>query len=305
MYLPDSNSPLEFYKVFKKVDCIVSDIDGTLTLGSTPIIEQIKRKTIHLRKNNVITTIATGRPYRGAYNVIQELGIAYGTPMVLYNGGILLEHQTDHIVNEYYIPFVEAEKIINIVSKCAAGVYVYTCDTLKPDIYSLLREYKLNENVYYTGKVKRSNDVNGNQVLKLTGDSIRNKKIVSMLIERKELSDDVFGQIMDYLVSSSQVSYTDSGSGFIEVRALQDRKSIIIDELRNRKLREQAQKGLILAIGDNDNDVDLFEAADISVAVSNASLKAKQTADYWCRRENAAGYLDMLVVLENAKKYWK
>lgn len=60
-----------------------------------------------------------------------------------------------------------------------------------------------------------------------------------------------------------------------------------------------------MAIGDNDNDVDLFEAADISVAVSNASLKAKQTADYWCRRENAAGYLDMLVVIENARKYWK
>ena len=126
-----------------------------------------------------------------------------------------------------------------------------------------------------------------------------------MLIERKELSDEIFEQIMGYLSENSKVSYTDSGNGFIEVRASQNRKSIIIDELRKRKSSKQIEKGLILAIGDNDNDVDLFEAADISVAVSNASLKAKQTADYWCRRENAAGYLDMLVVIENARKYWK
>lgn len=305
MYLPDSNSPLYFYQTFTNVACIVSDIDGTLTLGSTPVIEQIRRKTINLRKNNVMTTIATGRPYCGAYKVIQELGVAHGTPVVLYNGGVLLEHQTDHIVNEYYIPLKEAIKIINIVSKCAAGVYVYTCDTLEPDIYSLLNEYRLNENVYYTGKVERKNDVNGKPVLKLTNNAIRDKKIVSMLIERKELSDDIFEQIMECLSENSEVSYTDSGSGFIEVRASQNRKSIIIDELRKRKSSKQIEKGLILAIGDNDNDVDLFEAADISVAVSNASLKAKQTADYWCRRENAAGYLDMLVVIENARKYWK
>ena len=305
MYLPDSNSPLYFYRVFTNVAYIVSDIDGTLTLGSTPVIEQIRRKTINLRRNNVMTTIATGRPYCGAYKVIQELGVAYGTPVVLYNGGVLLEHQTDHIVNEYYIPLKEAIKIINIVSKCAAGVYVYTCDTLEPDIYSLLNESRLNENVYYTGMVERKNDVNGKSVLKLTNNAIRDKKIVSMLIERKELSDEIFEQIMGYLSENSKVSYTDSGNGFIEVRASQNRKSIIIDELRKRKSSKQIEKGLILAIGDNDNDVDLFEAADISVAVSNASLKAKQTADYWCRRENAAGYLDMLVVIENARKYWK
>ena len=106
-YLPDNNSLLNEYCLFSEVNYIVSDIDGTLTKGSSPIFEQIRKKTIHLRKKRVITTVATGRPYRGAYNVIQQLGIVDGTPLVLYNGGVLLEHNTGHIIRECSIPFEE------------------------------------------------------------------------------------------------------------------------------------------------------------------------------------------------------
>lgn len=45
--------------------------------------------------------------------------------------------------------------------------------------------------------------------------------------------------------------------------------------------------------------------ADISVAVANSSSTARKTADYLCRRDCAEGYLDMLMVIETAKRYWK
>lgn len=76
--------------------------------------------------------------------------------------------------------------------------------------------------------------------------------------------------------SDPKVSYTDSGSGFIEIRTRQTEKSIIIEELRCRFPKDCAQKGKILAIGDNENDVDLFKLADISVAVANSSTLAKK-----------------------------
>ena len=59
--LPNNNSTLESFKTFSEVDCIVSDIDGTLTVGSTPILQQIRKKTNNLMKKNVTTSIATGR----------------------------------------------------------------------------------------------------------------------------------------------------------------------------------------------------------------------------------------------------
>ena len=303
--LPNSNSPLEDYRIFSEVNCIVSDIDGTLTCGSTPILEQIKKKTFSLRRNKVITTIATGRPYRGAYHIVNDLGIADGTPIVLYNGGVLLKHHTGHIIKEYAIPYVEMKRIVEIVAKYGAGIYIYTCDELEQDLFNILDLYRLNECVYYAGTKKVEVDINNFSTLPLKIAELKDKKVVSILIEKKELSLDANEEVMKYLDSDSQVSYTDSGSGFIEVRALQDKKSIIIDELRGRSSSNRYKSGKILAIGDNDNDIDLFENADISVAVANSSRNAKNIADFICENESAAGYLDMLIVIERAKRYWK
>ena len=300
--LPNGNSPLEYFRIFSKVDCIVSDIDGTLTVGSTPIFEQIKRKTNSLMRKNVITTIATGRPYRGAYRIIQELGIPDGTPIILYNGGVLLAHGTGDLIKEKFIPSHEAKKICDMVSECGAGVFVYTCEQSAPNIYNLLESYKLDEVVYYAGANKRLNDVNGFPIVPLNDKIFSKRNIVSILIERNELSSNIHYKIMEYLLSDSEVAYTDSGSGFIEIRATEDRKSSVIDVLRSRDNCGKDKK--ILAIGDNDNDIDMFESADISVAVGNASNMAKQAADYICERDRAAGYLDMLTVIEQAKRYY-
>lgn len=304
-YLPDKNSIIEDYRIFSDVDCIVSDIDGTLTKGFNPIFDQIRKKTAYLKEREVITTIATGRPYRGAYNVIQQLGIEAGTPLVLYNGGILLENDTGHIIKEFCIPFEEVQIIVNIVSQCGAGIYVYTYNGQISDGYSYFCVNGLEEEVYYGGKIKRKTDINGNHVKTLVLENIKEKKIASILLEKKDITKELWNQIKEYLKSDSKVSYTDSGSGFIEICAIQNKKSIVIDELRKRNIRKCMKKGKILAIGDNDNDIDLFKTADISVAVANASVQARKTADYLCRRECAKGYLDMLMVIENAKKRWR
>ena len=301
-YLPDKDSPSYFYKKFYDVDCIVSDIDGTLTFGEMPITQQIIQKTENLRYKNVVTTIATGRPFRGAHGVIRALGISEGTPLLFYNGAVLLEYSTGGVVESHTIPFDEAAEILNIVSGCQAGVYVYTCDISKKNIFNTSGN-GLHEQVYYIGGKVRNVDINGNEVLPLTMNVLKQGSIVSILIEKRDIPVEVCYQVMKFLKRNSNVSYTDSGNGFIEVCSMHNKKSIIVDELRRRKAKNKIKK--ILAIGDNDNDIDLFKAADISVAVANSSKKAKKSANYIGRKSDADGYLEMLTVIEKAKRlYW-
>ena len=40
------------------------------------------------------------------------------------------------------------------------------------------------------------------------------------------------------------------------------------------------EKEEVLAIGDQDNDIDMIEAAGIGVAMGNGTLKLKETADF-------------------------
>lgn len=246
--------------------------------------------------------MATGRPYRGAYNVIQQLEIVDGTPLVLYNGGVLLEHNTGHIIRECSIPFEEVQTLVSLAGKCGAGIYVYTCEGDMSDIQLFFKSGELCEKVWYAGNIERRTDINGNYVKPMRLRDIKDKKVASILIERRELTELIGSQIIKYLESNPTVAYTDSGSGFIEIRAAQNKKSVLIEEL---KKRDSEKNGKILAIGDNDNDIDLFKMADISVAVANSSSTARKTADYLCRRDCAEGYLDMLMVIETAKRYWK
>ena len=240
-YLPDNNSLLNEYYLFSKVNYIVSDIDGTLTKGSNPIFEQIRKKTIQLRKKGVITTVATGRPYRGAYNVIKQLGIVDGTPLVLYNGGILLEHNTGHIIRECSIAFEEVQTLLHFVGKCGAGIYVYTCEEDISDIQSFFTSGELFEEVWYVGNIERRTDINGNDVKPMLLREIKDKNVVSILIERRELTELVGSQIIKYLESNPKLSYTDSGSGFIEIRAVQNKKSVLIEELKKRDSKKKGK----------------------------------------------------------------
>ena len=108
---------------------------------------------------------------------------------------------------------------------------------------------------------------------------------------------------MSYLENNKEkISFTDSGNGYIELKASGLAKGIIYKIL---KMQKKYKINKILAIGDNDNDKELFQLADISVAVANASPLAIEEADYICEKESAAGFLDMLEVIKTAKKYYR
>lgn len=283
----------EQYKKFSEIKYIVSDIDGTLTSQKLPIMAQIKEKSARLKELNVITTIATGRPYRGTYDIIKDLGISKGIPIALYNGGLVLEYMTGRILDKHIISYNIARNVIDIVSQYGVGIYAYVCDNLESQIV-----LNLNERVLYFGKKRISVDVNGFEVIPLTDLSLKANKIISILIEKKELPYKAYYNMITYLNTNKDISYTDSGNGFIEICGTRNKKSMLVREIRNRD-----KVGKILAIGDNDNDVDLFEAADMSIAVANSSIKAKNAADYVSSMEGELGYLEMLMVVEYAKQH--
>ena len=303
--LPDGNSVLNEYKPFADVDFIVTDLDGTLTNSDTPILEQIEKKIVYLKQMKVFTTIATGRTYKGARKLIENLHVIDGMPIALYNGGILLEHNRDNLIAMCTIPFYAVERILEIIGINSAGIYIYTFDMSIQDLHELLEPYHIKEEVYYTGYKCVQIDVNGTRVKPLNMDRIKNQNILSILLQRSELSEIVYDRLMFFFESEMMVDYTDSGSGFVEVKGALHNKGIIISELKKRERVSKYKANKILAIGDNDNDLDLLKIADISVVVANSSATAIEYADYVCANESAEGFLDMLTVIQRAKRYFK
>ena len=303
--LPNGNSGLDEYLPFADVDFIVTDLDGTLTVGVVPVLEQIKNKIVYLKRAGVFTTVATGRTYVGARELIEDLNIRAGMPIALYNGGVLIEHNSDNLIAICSIPYYAVEEILNIVGKKNSGIYIYTFDMAVQNFADLLKPDHIRETVYYTGRRCVKFDVNGTKVKELEMARIRNQNVVSILLQKNELAQKTYNQLMLFLETDIPVTFTDSGNGFVEIKGVLHDKSSIIRELKRQRKTKKYKTNKILAIGDNDNDLDLLKAADISVAVANASSRAIEYADYVCENANANGFLDMLTVIERAKYYFR
>lgn len=297
--LPDGNGRLEEYNEFINVGLIVTDIDGTLVMGRETIRKQIIRNLRSLRREKTRFTIATGRTYYGVKTLIDELEIERGMPIALYNGGVVLECGTNSVRYQNAISADVVEKIKDFVVSRGGRVLIYTFSNSQ-EILRSIDEIEIRENVYQYGGKEAGVDVNGLKIISIKNTEEITEQVNAILIEKGELEEKTREQLAGFLQKDNLVSYTDSGNGFVEIKGKGLNKGIIFDILKDMGIGTNEK---ILAIGDNDNDVELFQYADISVAVANSSQKAIENADYVCDHEGAEGFLDMLQVLIRARKY--
>ncbi|MCI8672535.1 MAG: HAD-IIB family hydrolase [Lachnospiraceae bacterium] len=297
--LPGPNSKLEEYFPFVDVDFIISDIDGTLISGSDSIIKQIKNKIKNLRQQKVQITVATGRNFYGTKMLLQDLEIKTGMPIALYNGGVVMEFGTENVLYKRIIDCNDVKRLLHDLLLITRLIYIYTFE-IRLNIFEEKKENFVIEKVYCIEMENYGYDVNGMRVEKIGISEIEDIPVISILISKKGLSNKEIKKILENLENNDRISFTDSGNGYIEIKANGLNKSIIFEMLKNQN-KYQANK--ILAIGDNDNDEELFKYADISVAVANSSAVAIEMANYICENESANGFLDMLNVLKTAKKY--
>ena len=65
-----------------------------------------------------------------------------------------MEYSTDGVVESDTIPFDEAAEILNIVSDCQVGVYVYTCDICKKTLLIHLGMFCMNRFIIWEANKK-------------------------------------------------------------------------------------------------------------------------------------------------------
>lgn len=311
--LPDLNSPLEQLMDFSTVDVIITDLDGTLVQHGTKILGQLQG--IQQKLNGVMVTIATGRTYAGAKSIADEMRIKKGTPITLYNGAVVLSYQTNTILYRKTIAnsvLKELCKLLDLKSQYLLAYYLMPGE--ESDIVetvhgfgagSLNRDFNNMEIIWHGNdhfdelgytSFKTTNGSKEGYIRSTVGRSLFHQTFepCSILIDKKVVADRT-DLLANYLESCPLISCTDSGGGFWEIRAKDVSKGIIFQYIDHEKK--------CIAIGDNDNDIELLRGADIGIAVANGSAAAKRAAQYQCRREGTSGVLELIRTIREAKRY--
>jgi Cof subfamily protein (haloacid dehalogenase superfamily) len=293
--LPGHFAPLEELVPFSHVHLVAFDLDGTLlkTPDQAPG-ERVKQLGGSAKSFGVRLTLATGRTLTGAQNTLSALGDLGSTPIILYNGSLVIQPGPRRIIAHRQIDASIVKKVVSAGRQSDSDLFIYSVDADKDDSSIELSSW---ETVRFSGSSSPPDcEFNGMPVLLLNEAEIPGPATAILVLLRPDKDQ---AALKEFLTAIPEISITSSGQSYIEVRPFGSSKAAgMADVARCLNL----QQSDVLAVGDNDNDVELLEWAGIGVAVKGASPSAMAVSDYVSHYGAERAAIEVLDLVRKAKR---
>ena len=252
----------------------ISDLDNTL-LNSDSVLSDYTKNTLNeLISKGIDFTVATGRTTDAAQQIMSDVEL--NIPIVSFNGVVIYSTKEKRCEKVFWLSTKTVIKIVNVLK--SHGVLF------------LMYEYKDNELIAYY-------------------ESLEHEPISDFIRDRKARYNSAFSQVGSFGdVSAEHIMYFTLKDTYDRIKPVYDvMKKVaniniaLVDDTSIDGLwwleifsadasKENAVKFLraeygynkVVGFGDNYNDLPMFKACDICVAVKNALSEVIAAADYIC-----------------------
>lgn len=253
----------------KKV--IILDIDGTLVSSKRELLKETKEALIQLQKQGNQVVLASGRPYKGMLELAYELEMEkYHGLLVCYNGSQVRDVQTEEILYNKPLSLEEARRILKHLKNFKVIPMIAE------------KDYFLVEDVY-GGILHELNDAN------IIAYESRGNGF--LLKEMKDLCEIDFAP--NKILTAAEPSYLKEHYQEIRAPFENDLSCMFTAPFYYEFTCKNVDKGNALkavfkgsteaeyiAFGDAENDLSMFEFADIGIAMGNADKQVQEKADH-------------------------
>ena len=253
------------------IKMVVTDIDGTIYTPEKGISPAVKACVQKLTNNGIYVAIATGRSFSSTKSIADELGIQ--CPLICYQGGLINSYEGE-ILDVKYLNEDIAREIVKELRSRNIHMNVYIDDVLfVENDNDYIKAYVGDKGIDYF-KVDSFDELDFtklNKILAIDHDT----KLIENLI--KELQTK-YPQI--YVVKSTNI--------FCEIANKEATKGNAIKFLANKLGFTEKE---VLAIGDQNNDIEMVKTAGVGVAMGNGTSEIKAIADYITEHVNQDGFV--------------
>jgi len=297
--LPDALCNPKELVPFAQVKLIAFDLDGTLISNPTEVLGERLTNLFNLLSGpgkNVRLTLATGRTLTGVSPTVKQLGGFNRVPLVLYNGSVVIEPESEGVVAHTVISEPSVCQILSIVSGLkSVALFIYTVD---PEA-KLISDCSSIESVFYVGNPEYmpERDFNGMPVRPFSQMDLSSDKVVAALMSSTNDQEKIV--LLGALAEVSGISVTASGSVYVEIRPERSSKAKGLQVLCDRY---QISSDNVLAVGDNDNDVELLSWAGLSVCVKNSSQAARSSSKFYSNQGAGNAAIEVLEIVRRAQR---
>ncbi|MGI6424633.1 MAG: HAD family hydrolase [Tepidanaerobacteraceae bacterium] len=245
--------------------CVFCDLDGTLLNSHSEITVQNRKAIEQLKKRGKQFIIATGRHDLIAKKYHYELELS--TPMIACNGALIKDIKNDKVLFMKPIESRLANEFLNYCKCNKLEHLVYTYDA----IYYSKDSKRINFIIDYNKSVKKELRAPLFRIEDFKG----NKEIIKFLIIDDDKS--MIEKLNNDVNTDNSLTIVSSGETLIDIMNKGISKGDAVSALSNY-LNIDLKETVVL--GDNHNDLSMFNVAGLSIAVDNAEKLLKQAADY-------------------------
>lgn len=264
---------------------VAVDMDGTLLHNDKSISDYTINVLRKIVEKGILLVPASGRPLNGMKAAVLNnvKGIKYA---ICSNGAMLMDVQKEKSISETGIPTEKALEALTYLEQFPVAVYVHTDrGTFRAEGWE---KTGLSEKYPY---IRFSEGT-----VKNLGEFLRTSGVNVMKMGAYILTDELAQKLLEKGSPIPGIVFLRTGDGIIELNSIHASKGNALCTLC-KKLGISMEN--VLAIGDNENDISMLQAAGISAAMENAEDDVKQAAKFVAghnEEDGAAHFLEKWVL---------
>ena len=242
------------------ITALLADVDGTLVTKEKVLTKRAIDAVQRLRQCGIAFFITSGRPPRGMRMLVEPLGLT--TPMAAFNGGIIVKPDLS-VVDERLLPKDVVNNVVGALLSDGLDVWIYRGnDWYVRSVKAPHVDREASTVQFQPTVVPSFSDLFGG-VVKIVGVS----DDLDLVVRSEAAIQKQFGK---------HVSAERSQPYYLDVTHPEATKGSVIERLAHF-LNVSVER--IATIGDQQNDVLMFEPSGLSIAMGNASQEVQKQAD--------------------------
>jgi Cof subfamily protein (haloacid dehalogenase superfamily) len=243
------------------VVAVLADVDGTLVTNSKALTPRAIEAVRRLHERGVVFAITSGRPPRGMRMLVEPLDLR--GLIAAFNGGMIVRPDMN-VIDEWTIPADVAPAVIDAIREHGLYPWMYRDTEWYVTDTHAAHEARESSTVQFAPTVVPSYDGLLDRAVKIVGVSNDHERVAQCeTAVRQE-----FGM---------HVSAARSQPHYLDVTSPQANKGMVVVRLSHHYGIPPEQ---IATLGDQLNDVLMFERSGLSVAMGNASPDVQRHATY-------------------------
>jgi len=263
----------------QQIKMIVTDLDQTLLNSDATLSPENLAAIRAAEAQGIFVTICSGRIYTMLEAYARILDIK--GPIITTNGAAIVDGKSGELLLAH--PIAQSA-IMTILGFASQRGYDYSALTgevsyFSPNSLRIKRFERYNE-------IAEAEGLKGMRLERFDGSSYKSIEQDVLKILLYQIPEADFAELLTFLDSIPEISYTSSDEGLLDIMAAGISKGAGVAEVRNMLGLEREQ---VCVFGDFLNDLPMFDEAGLTVAVANGHEELKHRALYVTGTNDQAG----------------